>query len=214
MVSGSISLAEILPPDLPDLDGAAMADWIPLLVRREDYAELAALVADREAGRLDGSPVQVVSPDAPMAPATPPVMSPNQRSEAGQLALHAAWPLADLERLATSPALIAHRLKAAMDICAAQPGVFVPEGRLAEQMGIKAEEWSSATRAMRRHLDAYYADTPGRPLVTVAGRAIGRDDDHLWWAITDEQARRWADARTEIPRPRRPRPPLPEPLLS
>lgn len=211
MIGGTISLAEIQLPDLTDLDGAAMADWIPLLVRREDYPELAALVAAREAHRPDGLPVQVVTPDGPPAPAVP---SAHERPEAGQLALHAAWPLADLERLATSPALIAHRLKAAMDICAAQPGVFVPEERLAELMGIKAEEWSSATRAMRRHLDAYYADTPGRPLVTVAGRAIGRDDDRLWWAITEEQARRWAEARTEIPRPRRPRPPLPEPLLS
>jgi hypothetical protein len=187
-----------------------MGDWIPLLVRREDYPELAALVAEREAVRPDAQQVQVVTtePSAPLAP------SPNERTEAGQLALHAPWPLADLERLATSPALIAHRLKAAMDICAAQPGVFVPEDRLAELMGIKAEEWSSATRAMRRHLDAYYGGTPGRPLVTVAGRTIGRDDDRQWWAITEEQARRWADARTEIPQPRRPRPPLPEPLLS
>ena len=188
-----------------------MADWIPLLVRSEDYAELAALVAEREAVRADGLPARVVTPETPPAAVAP---SPSERSEAGQLALHAPWPLTELERLATSPALIAHRLKTAMDICAAQPGVFVPEDRLSELMGIKAEEWSSATRAMRRHLDAYYADAPGRPLVTVAGRTIGRDDDRLWWAITDEQARRWADARTEIPQPRRPRPPLPAPLLS
>ncbi|WP_183095800.1 hypothetical protein [Nocardioides stalactiti] len=206
-----------------------MGDWIPLLVRREDYPELASLVAEREAVRPDGPAGSVgttaaaptaaaalaaaLAPEAARAPVAP-ALTPEEIAEAAQLAKHQSWDIAELERLATSPVLTAHRWKAAIDVCASQPGAFVPTERLAELIGVKPEEWNDAENGMRRHLLAHYPDAPGWPLVAARGADLGRDDDQLWWAITESQATRWTAIRDEQPQARRPRAPLPQPLPS
>ncbi|MEZ0577193.1 hypothetical protein [Nocardioides sp. MH1] len=182
-----------------------MSDWIPLLVRREDYPELAAVVAEREAGRPDAQPISVVA--APEATAA--VATPVPQGEAAELARHVPWSATDLERLAASPALTAHRWKAAIDACAAAPGVFIPTDRLALLIGVRTEDWADAEIGMRRHLRAQYPDVPGLPLATATGTTLLRDDDQLWWAVTETQARRWTEIRGSMPRSRRPRAPLP-----
>ncbi|KAA1421727.1 hypothetical protein F0U44_05495 [Nocardioides humilatus] len=203
-----------------------MGDWIPLLVRREDYPELAALVAQREIGRPDRALGSVVSTDLPTSSAAAPAptyaapvvaepvveLTPTEQAEVDALARFHTWSEADLLRLATSPVLAAHRWRMAFDACAAQPGRFFPDDRVAPLTGVRPEEWLEVRTAMGRFLETHFPDVPGAPMVVIDGLALERDAQD-WWAVPEEQARRWREIRGSLPQPRRPKAPLPVPSV-
>lgn len=203
-----------------------MGDWIPLLVRREDYAELAALVAQREIGRPErplGSvvstdlpyavPVAGVGPVPPAAPAAPVVeLTPAERAEAEQLAGLVPWSEVELERLATSPALLAHRWRMVLDACSSRPGRFFADERIFPLTATRPEEWEETRAAMGRFLETNFPDAPGAPVVVASGATLRRGDAQDWWAVTEEQADRWREIRGSLPKAPRPAP-LPVPSI-
>ncbi|PWN03206.1 hypothetical protein DJ010_08785 [Nocardioides silvaticus] len=206
-----------------------MGDWIPLLVRREDYAELAALVAQREVGRPDRPLGSVVSTDVPYAvpvpgvgpvppaaaaaPAAPVVeLTPAERAEAEQLARLVPWSTTELKRLATSPALLAHRWRMVLDACSSRPGGFFADERIAPLTATRPEEWAETRAAMGRFLETNFADAPGAPVVVAGGATLRRSDTQDWWAVTEEQADRWREVRGALPKGPRPAP-LPVPSI-
>lgn len=171
-----------------------MSKWIPLMVRLEDYAELAAEVAVREARRpverAEGAHATWTVSDEPT------MAAPTKAEEL--LASLKPWSLADLRRIhdtADKYKTMARWAKA-MDVVCQRPGPdgFLSTSEVAERSGMTINEWRDAPRKLPQHLKAHFPANIGWPLQAVSGRSLGRDDQ-VYWGITAEQANRWVLAR-------------------
>jgi len=171
-----------------------MSKWIPLLVRIEDYAELAAEVAAREVQRPDvrtDAPQVIVTVNDTPAPAT-------WTKAEELLASLKPWSLDDLRRIietADEYKTMARWAKA-MDVVSRHPGPdgFLSTSQVAAESGMTINEWRDAPRKLPQHLKAHFPANIGWPLQAVGGRTLGRDDQ-VYWGITIEQASRWMQAR-------------------
>lgn len=172
-----------------------MSSWVPVLVRLEDYTEIAALVADREASRAD-SPTEVATT---LDPKPIPVREADPHS--AQLATWTPWSLDDLRSLANGTSETAKRWALAMDACCEAVGSDQPwlsTSEVADRSGMSINEWRDAPRKITRHLKANYPNVPLDP-----------KGDHIWpllarskpgsqevhWAMNPEQAKRWREVR-------------------
>lgn len=164
--------------------------WLPLLVRLEDYAELAELVRERESTRDPGSAPSIGAQAAMDASAEP------LTHEQAKLAEHVPWSVHNLARLAKGDSLTAQRWVKAMDVLAQQPGTWLPTSKVAELSGMTINEWRDAPRKMPRHQAKNYPDEQMWPLCA-GGAGIVNNQGEVWWAMTEEVARRWNSVRTE-----------------
>lgn len=170
-----------------------MSQWVPVLVRLEDYAEIAALVAEREGSRTDSPKEVITSPAIPAAPASDP--------RDAELATHSPWSVEDLRALAAGTSETAKRWTLAMDACSVAVGSghhWLTTTQVAERTGMTINEWRDAARKITRHLRANFPNVP-----------VDANGDHLWpllakntpgsqevsWAISAEQAKRWRRVR-------------------
>lgn len=170
-----------------------MTTWVPILVRLEDYGEIAALIAEREASRVQPVTRVIDTPtDAPSA-----ILDPDD----AQLATWTPWPIEELRALAEGTSETAKRWTRAMDVCSAVADTdhkWLSTSEVAARSGMSINEWRDAPRKISRHLRANYPRVP-------------RDDrgDHIWpllamgkpgshevhWAMNSEQAGRWRAVR-------------------
>ena len=171
-----------------------MSKWIPLLVRIEDYAELAAQVAAREVQRpSDTTTAPNVSVNVNEAP------GPSTKAEE-MLASLKPWGLDDLHQIIAT----VHEYKTmarwamAMDVMSKHPGPdgYLSTAQVAAESGMTINEWRDAPRKLPQHLKAHFPANIEWPLRAVGGRTLGRDDQ-VYWGITIEQASRWLRARAE-----------------
>jgi hypothetical protein len=170
-----------------------MSRWIPLLVRIEDYAELAALVAEREAHQPE-SPVEVATSPGP-------VIRPAVDEAAAALATWTPWSLEDLQALSKFESATAKRWTRAMDACCeavSSERPWLSTAEVAARTGMDVNEWRDAARKLTRHLRANFPNVP-----------TGPDGEHIWpllargkagsqevhWAMNPEQAQRWRQVR-------------------
>jgi hypothetical protein len=169
-----------------------MSKWIPLLVRIEDYAELASQVASREAKRPDeaGSTPQMRVVLAEM---------PRAATKAEELlARLKPWSLDELRQIVvTAPTYkTMARWARALDVASDHPEEFLPTTQIAGESGMSINEWRDAPRKLPQHLTAHFPPNIEWPLVAVGGREFG-NDDQVYWAITIDQAQRWLQVRAE-----------------
>lgn len=166
-----------------------MSDWIPLLVRAEDYAELSALVAAREADRTDRAwtPGRVATSEASIAGTGAVVEDAWARFR--------AWPVESLRQLADSRRIYrtAERWCLAIDVACDHTNALISSAQMAEEAGMSINEWRDAPRKLPQHLKAHYQEGLGLPLLDIAGRDIGKDDQ-VYWGISAEQRDRWRQA--------------------
>lgn len=160
-----------------------MGEWIPLMVRAEDYLELAGLVADREQGR----------PDAVPGPAA--VAAGDDAAARDELDLLVPWDEKALIQLAEGRTVTTRRWTLAMDVCSRHVGQFLSTEQVAAEAGMEVTEWRDAPRKISRHLEAHY-DVPGWPLKGIDARRIGKNDGQVYWGINQEQALRWRRVRS------------------
>lgn len=167
-------------------------NWIPLLVPEQDYVELAELVAKRVSSREVADSDLTVQSDLS---SVPPAGDPAEAA----LRKHEPWDVAELRRLASSDIVTAQRWARAIDVCAGHVGQFLSTQQVAAESGMSINEWRDAPRKITRHLASHYPAVNGTwPLVVVSGKQLGHSYDQAYWAITEEQAKRWAEARTAI----------------
>ncbi len=169
------------------------AQWVPLLVPAEYYIELATLVQQRQLSSDTEVSELIVTNSVDAVPTAATASLPRVVAEA--VAQFEAWSVGDLQRLSTSTALTAQRWARAMDVCAAEPGRFFSTQEVAESSGMSVNEWRDAPRKISRHLASNYPGVPGWPLVVASGRNLGHAYDQAYWAMTELQARRWAEAK-------------------
>jgi hypothetical protein len=169
-----------------------VSKWIPLLVRLEDYPELASQVAAREAKRsddvADNPETRVVLADSPTAATKAEVL----------LARLKPWSLDELRQIVvTAPTYkTMARWARAMDVASDHPEEFLSTAQVASESGMSINEWRDAPRKLPQHLKAHFPLNIDWPLMAVGGRELGRDDQ-VYWGITIEQAQRWKQVRTE-----------------
>ncbi|WP_143338059.1 hypothetical protein [Demequina sp. NBRC 110054] len=170
-----------------------MTTWVPLLVPLEDYAELADLVAAREAHRGE-RPVEVrdVAVEVDGAPRDP---------DDVLLEHWVPWSVGDLATLAEGASKTAERWARAMDACteAVNSGHhWLSTSEVAERTGMTINEWRDAPRKITRHLRANYPNVPvdkdGHKVWPLLAKSKpGSQEIH--WAINGEQAKRWRAVR-------------------
>ncbi len=170
-----------------------MSKWVPVLVRLEDYAEITALVADREAGRSDATTEVSVSPEIPGTASV--------NAHDAQLESWTPWSIDDLRALSEGTSETAKRWTLAMDACCEVVGTdhhWLSTSEVAERTGMSINEWRDAPRKITRHLKANYPNVP-----------LDSKGDHIWpllakgkpgsqevhWAMNTEQAKRWRQVR-------------------
>lgn len=170
-------------------------NWIPLLVPEADYLELAAIVASRtrERGEEHAFLPVVAAPSSEESANTSTALS---YANAGVAEL-VAWSIEDLRRLARSEAVTAQRWARAMDACTERVGEYLSTQEVAAMTGMTINEWRDAPRKITRHLATHYPDNPGWPLAVRSGRRLGHSYDQAYWAISEEQAKRWREVRAE-----------------
>lgn len=168
-----------------------MSNWVPLLVRLEDYAELANQVAASEARR----PVEA-EPTATRVALTKTPGSPTKAQEL--LAQLKPWNLDELRQIDANAPIYKTmaRWALAMDVASDHPEEFLSTAQIASESGMSINEWRDAPRKLPQHLTAHFRAGLEWPLRAVGGRELGRDDQ-VYWGITLEQARRWKQVRTE-----------------
>ena len=167
-----------------------MSKWVPLLVRIEDYSELASQVAAREAERPDESGP---TPETRVALAA----TPRAATKAEELlARLKPWSTDDLRQIIdTAPTYkTMARWARAMDVAAEHPEEFLSTAQIASEAGMTINEWRDAPRKLPQHLTAHFAANIEWPLAGVGGRELGKDDQ-VYWGLTAEQAQRWLRAR-------------------
>lgn len=168
-----------------------MGTWVPVLVRLEDYDEIARWVAQNEASRVE------TSGDVGLAAAAHRVVDDGPRVPERE-----PWSVADLRRLATSDALTAQRWAKAMDVCvrALEGGTtWLSTSEVAERAGMDVKEWRDAPRKISRHLKANYPNVPksqnGEHVWPLHGDGAAFKGGEVWWTINEEMATRWREAR-------------------
>jgi hypothetical protein len=169
-----------------------MSKWVPLLVRIEDYADLASQVAAREAKRPD---------EATRTPETRVTLSetPRAATKAEELlARLKPWSLDELRQIiVTTPTYkTMARWARAMDVASDHPEEFLSTAQIASESGMSINEWRDAPRKLPQHLTAHFPANIDWPLEAVGGRELGKDDQ-VYWGITIEQAQRWKQVRAE-----------------
>ena len=172
-----------------------MAEWIPVLVRAEDYPEITALVAQREAVRAcatdDAGTVDTSGQRRPV--------EASQAPTGLTLSGHPMWEIGDLQRLARGDTLTTQRWTRAMDVCAASPGVYLTTSQVAEAADMSVNEWRDACRKITRHLKAHYPGVPrdanGEPVWPLHDWITPDSPAEVSWAITDDTARLWQQVR-------------------
>lgn len=169
-----------------------MSKWIPLLVREQDYLELAALVASREAGR------NAESTGWP-ADSQPVDLTASSTREGKLLATLKPWSVVSLRQLADSAETYATAMRwsKAMDVMLNHVGEFISSAQLAHEAGMTINQWRDAPRKLPSHLEKHYEPQLGWPLKAVGGREL-RKDDQVYWGITKEQAARWSQVRGSV----------------
>jgi hypothetical protein len=169
-----------------------MSKWVPLLVRIEDYAELASQVAAREAKRPDEA-TRTAETRVALAE------TPRAATKAEQLlARLKPWSLDELRQIIdTTPTYkTMARWARAMDVASDHPEEFLPTTQIASESGMSINEWRDAPRKLPQHLTAHFPANIDWPLEAVGGRELGKDDQ-VYWAITIDQAKRWLQVRAE-----------------
>lgn len=171
-----------------------MSKWVPVLVRLEDYQEVAALVAEREAVRSDDSPIEVTEPVR---------LHPSGSSDPhdAQLAAWTPWSIEDLRALSHGTSATAKRWTLAMDVCCAVVGTdhhWLSTSEVASRAGMTVNEWRDAPRKITRHLRANYPNVPldndGHQVWPLLAKSKpGSQEVH--WAMNPEQANRWRQVR-------------------
>lgn len=170
--------------------------WIPILIPAEHHADITALVRHRLdelgfAGASDGV-VEIRLRDDPDS-------QPHAGGDhAGILDDHDPWAVDNLAALLRNPTTTAQRWVKAIDVCANHVAEFVPTETIAEESGMTVANWRAACRKMTVHQRATYPGETSWPLATASGRAIGRPAGPLYVALTSEQARRWAEAKSMV----------------
>ncbi|MGQ0630017.1 MAG: hypothetical protein ACT4P1_03180 [Sporichthyaceae bacterium] len=175
-----------------------MSKWLPLLVRIEDYAEITALIAQRETARGDEGVRHVIT----TSPEVAGNLAADQEEE--KLARRDPWSLEDLATLARGLTLTTARWTRAMDVCtqAREKGeIWLPTSKVAQLAGMEINEWRDAPRKISRHLKANFPNVPRDhhgdhfwPLCP-GGGDLPANGGEVWWAITAEMARRWRQVR-------------------
>lgn len=193
-------VVEVSQMEKPSKPRRSMSTWVPVLVRLEDYREVAALVAEREADRLDGEPIDNVYKVQELgvlaAGAHP------RTSEDRRLADHTPWDVDDLRVLAEGRTKTTERWGRAMDVCAEEPERWLPTSEVARRAGMTINEWRDAPRKITRHLRAHYPNVPvdenGEQVwpLCPGGAGIPANGGEVWWAITREMAARWREVRS------------------
>lgn len=177
-----------------------MTRWVPVLVRLEDYEEIARLVASKEArheGQVEiAGPAEVLTSEAARSAVT---NNPDPDDE--RLENWTPWSHDDLRKLSEGTSATARRWTLAMDACcdvADTAQRWLSTSEVAARTGMTVNQWRDAPRKISRHLRANY---PGVPL--------DADGDHVWpllamgkpgsgevhWAMNTEQAARWRKVR-------------------
>ena len=169
-----------------------MSKWIPLLVRIEDYAELAGQVAAREAKRPDAAG------PTPEARVALPETSRTATKTEELLAQLKPWSLDALRQiiLTTPTYKTMARWARAMDVASGHPEEFLSTAQIASESGMSINEWRDAPRKLPQHLTAHFPPSIEWPLKPTGGRELGKDDQ-VYWGISIEQARRWTQVRAE-----------------
>ena len=171
-----------------------MTRWIPVLVRLEDYADIAAVVAERESKR----PAEAAQ-TAPHIEVTARTATADPASSA-VLEAHVPWERDDLSRVAQGLTITTQRWTAALDECAKVPGQWLTTSEVAKRTGLRVNEWRDASRKLPRHLKTHYPTVPvgadGRSEGPLAVWTAPRAQE-VSWAITPEMARRWAQVRDQ-----------------
>lgn len=168
--------------------------WIPILVRLEDYDEMAAWVARREEERgAEGG--------------TPLLAAVGMGGQKGDRASSAAddwlrgypsWPEEALERLAESEAVTAQRWVRALDVCAASEKDWLTTSEVAYRAGMPINEWRDAPRKIPRHLRTHYPDLPESPAGGLAWPLVAHGmpgSGEISWAMTETTRQRWRTVR-------------------
>lgn len=177
---------------------------MPVLVRVEDYPEVAAWVLQRERLResLDSTTpsVREVTPAVALEPLRLETEAFAERMVSAAQAAEGEflpWSVELYAQLARSTGwATADRWKQVMDLTAADPGRFFSTTDVAQQTGMSISDWRSACRTLSRHLKAHYPAGTRWPLHAESGKALGVYDQ-LYVLATKETARRWLAARAE-----------------
>jgi hypothetical protein len=169
-----------------------MSKWVPLLVRIEDYAELASQVAAREARRPE---------ESARTPGTRVALAETSRAATKAeelLARLKPWSLDELRQIiATAPTYkTMARWALAMNVACDHPEELLPTTQIASESGMTLNEWRDAPRKLPQHLAAHFPANIEWPLAAVGGRELGKDDQ-VYWGITIDQAQRWLQVRAE-----------------
>jgi len=172
-----------------------MATWIPILVPQQDYLEIAALVAGREANRTDEA-------SEVTGFVTSPATRPQLNVDDAKLAALPVWSVDDLRALASGTSETAKRWTLAMDVCCEVVGSdnhWLSTSEVADRTGMSINDWRDAPRKITRHMKANFPNVPIDP-------ASG---DHAWplkgvskpgsqeihWAMNEAQAELWRQVR-------------------
>lgn len=170
-----------------------MSRWIPVLVRLEDYDTVTRLVAERELERPDNDFDQAVQlAEVPSAEA--------RVAEPGELSERPLWSVEDLRRLAEGTTDTTERWTRALDVCAEQPGTYLPTSEVARRTGMSIPQWRDAPRKITRHLNKHYPNVPrdrrGDPVWPLHAKTRPEHPSEVSWAISPEMAVLWRQARS------------------
>lgn len=171
-----------------------MTNWVPLLVRVEDYSEFAAIVVEREADRGDAE-----LPGVTLA-AVPRALAAEERDDlAGLLAVYPSWSEDALRRLAAGTALTAQRWARALDVVAASDDqTWFTTSEIAEKSGMAINEWRDAPRKLPQHLKANYPDAPRHADGSIGWPLLAKSitSAEVSWAMTPETKAIWRRIRS------------------
>ena len=183
---------------------------MPLMVRVDDYAELAALVAEREERRALETAAEPASERA--LAAAEPAGESSDTSQAGSGTVFAplftaraaavsaaarlliAWEDADLRQLACDERAPARAWAHALDLCSRTPGDALPAGELLRGADSAVRTSLGNQAALDRLLIRRYRGL-GRPVRLVSGAQLGHHDDQQYWVVSHDQATAWRRVR-------------------
>jgi hypothetical protein len=174
------------------MEEAVVPNWIPLLVRAEDYMEFAALVTQREAGRSDAL-------DDVRTESLPTVSTVGEPSLAdAELNAYPSWSEDLLRRLARGSEKTAQRWAMALDVVTASDDqTWFTTSEIAERSGMGLNAWRDAPRKLPVHLTAQYPDAPrtaeGHRAWPLLGK--GLTGVEVSWAATPAVKASWRKIR-------------------
>lgn len=185
-----------------------------MMVRVEDYPELAALVAEREARRdqagelvssadyepVDSDPVEAATGDdgdSRSGTVYAPMFTARAAAAAALARTLVTWEDADLEQLAGDVRPAARAWAHALDLCSERPEAAVPTSHVVAGAPHRVAGLYASTDSLDRLLVRHYGGV-GRPVRLVSGAQLGHHDDQQYWVVTREQADAWRRARARV----------------